>query len=184
MQNALIEWNFHLLWGAPPVQAMGDRMSRTMSQAMPREDLRTLTSVQDALDRIDLGGFADGVIRMLIFLAASRKEVRRSRLERSNQMLLSTEPFASMKPKHRTRMIHKESLIVGYEPEAALAALPKLIATDEERERALALCEEIAGPKEEMSRETVDMLNRLALALGKEPVAVPAVDAENVRRIA
>ncbi|WP_242477235.1 DUF3141 domain-containing protein [Halochromatium glycolicum] len=170
LQNAMIEWNFHLLWAAPPVQALGDRLGTTVAQSEPREDLRTLTQVQDALDRIDLGGFADGVVRMLIFLAHSRKEVRRSRLERSNQMLLSTEPFASMKPKHRTRMIHKETLIVGYEPEAAMAALPKQLASAEDRERALALCEQIAGPREEMSRETLDMMNRLALALEATPL--------------
>jgi pimeloyl-ACP methyl ester carboxylesterase len=181
-QNAMIEWNFHLLWGAPPVQRLGEQLSRTISQA-PREDLRTLTSVQDALDRIEQGGFADGLIRMLIFLAQSRKEVRRSRLERSNQMLLSTEPFASMKPKARTRMIHKESLIVGYEPDAALAALPKLIETPEDRQRALAVCEEIAGPREEMSPETLEMLNRLALAL-EQPVVVPAPEARGPRKIA
>lgn len=184
MQNAMIEWQFHLLWGAPPVQALGERLSRTVAKSEPREDLRTLTEVQDALDRIDLGEFADGVIRMLIFLANSRKEVRRSRLERSNQMLLATEPFASMKPKHRTRMIHKESLIVGYEPEAAMAALPKLLRTEDERKRALELCEQIAGPREEMSRETIDMMNRLALTLGQEPVAMLADEAGNVLRIA
>ena len=143
-----------------------------------------VVGVPDALDRIDLGDFADGVIRMLIFLANSRKEVRRSRLERSNQMLLSTEPFASMKPKHRTRMIHKESLIVGYEPEAAMAALPKLVRTDDERRQALALCEQIAGPREEMSRETVDMMNRLALTLGQEPAAIPPDEPGSVLRIA
>ncbi len=181
-QNAMIESSFHLLWGAPALQPLGEGLSRTVSQA-PREDLRTLTSVQDALDRIELGSFADGVIRMLIFLAHSRKEVRRSRLERSNEMLMSTEPFASMKPKARTRMIHKESLIVGYEPEAALAALPTLIESDAERRRALELCETIAGPRDEMSPETIDMLNRLALALGQEPVAASA-EAGSLRRIA
>jgi pimeloyl-ACP methyl ester carboxylesterase len=185
MQNAMIEWNFHLLWGAPPVQAMGERLSTTIASSEPREDLRTLTAVQDALDRIDMGGFADGVIRMLIFLAHSRKEVRRSRLERSNRMLLSTEPFASMKPKHRTRMIHKETLIVGYEPEAAMAALPALLPTDDERKQAFELCEQIAGPRDEMSAETVDMMNRLALVLGQEPVVVATGDdPDNVRRIA
>ncbi|MCG6939880.1 MAG: DUF3141 domain-containing protein [Thiohalocapsa sp.] len=184
LQNALIEWNFNLLWGAPQVQALGERLAVTVAESQPREDLRTLTEVQDALDRIDLGTFADGVIRMLIFLAHSRKEVRRSRLERSNQMLLATEPFASMKPKHRTRMIHKETLVVGYEPEAALATLPKLLRTEDERKRALALCEQIAGPREEMSRETIDMMNRLALALGEEPVAILGDDSGAVRRIA
>ena len=98
-------------------------------------------------------------------------------------MLLSTEPFASMKPKHRTRMIHNEPLIVGYEPEAAMAALPKLVRTDDERRQALALCEQIAGPREEMSRETVDMMNRLALTLGQEPVAIPPDEPGSVLRI-
>ena len=160
------------MWGSPATQALGERLSRVVSEA-PREDLRTLTSVQDALDRIGQGGFADGVIRMLILLAKSRKEVRRSRLERSNQMLLSMEPFASMKSKARTRMIHKETLIVGYEPEEALATLPDLIPEEGDRKRALELCEEIAGPREEMSRETIDLFNRLALALGQGPVSTP-----------
>jgi hypothetical protein len=82
-----------------------------------------------------------------------------------------------MKPKHRTRMIHRQSMIVGYEPEEAMATLPKLIATDEERRQALALCQEIAGPQDEMSRESIDMMNRLALALGQPPIA-PAGDGD------
>lgn len=182
MQNAMIELSFHLLWSLPPVAALGERHSQLISDA-PQEDLRTLVQVQDALDRIDQGGFPEGVIRMLIFLAHSRKEVRRSRLERSNQMLMSTEPFASMKAKHRTRMIHRESLIVGFEPEAAIAALPKLIQGEEDRRRALDLCWSIAGPREEMSAETLAMMARLAMALGQElPQGVPAPD--NVRKIA
>ncbi len=172
MQNAMIEWNFHLLWSLPPVAALGERQSRLISGA-PQEDLRSLVQVQDALDRIDQGGFAAAVIRMLILLAHSRKEVRRSRLERSNQMLLSTEPFASMKPKARTRLIHRESLIVGFEPEAAIAALPTLIQGDAERRQALDLCWTIAGPREEMSPETLEMLARLAAVLGQGQAPVP-----------
>lgn len=167
MQNYMIEMSFHLLWAAPPVEALGEQMARRISDA-PQEDLRALVSVQDALDRIDQGSFGEGVIRMLIFLATSRKEVRRSRLERSNQMLEAMEPFASMKPKHRTRMIHRESLIVGFEPEAAMQALPSLLRTDEERRRALEACWQIAGPREEMSEETIDMMRRLASVLGVE----------------
>jgi tellurite resistance protein len=182
MQNAMIEWNFHLLWSLPAVAALGDRQSRLISDA-PQEDLRNLVQVQDALDRIEQGGFAEGVIRMLILMAHSRKEVRRSRLERSNAMLMSTEPFASMKAKARTRLIHRESLIVGFEPEAAIVALPKLLQDVEDRRRALDLCWNIAGPREEMSPETLGMMARLALALGQEvPQAQSAPD--NVRKIA
>jgi tellurite resistance protein len=167
MQNAMIEQSFHLIWSAPAVAALGESRSQLVSDA-PQEDLRTLVQVQDALDRIEQGGFPEALIRMLILLAHSRKEVRRSRLERSSQMLKSTEPFASMKPKQRTRLIHRESLIVGFEPEAAIAALPKLIRNDEERRRALELCWSIAGPREEMSAETLDMMARLSAVLGQD----------------
>ncbi|ESQ17448.1 MAG: alpha/beta hydrolase [Thiohalocapsa sp. PB-PSB1] len=171
LQSAMIETGFHLLWTAPPVAALGQPTARRVSEA-PQEDLRSLVSVQDALDRIDQGGFAEGLVRMLIILAQSRKEVRRSRLERANQMLVSTEPFASMKPKHRTRLIHRESLIVGFEPEEAMAALPRLLRHDEDRRRALDLCLEIAGPREEMTSESIAMMTRLALVLESEPLAL------------
>ncbi|MGD2012027.1 MAG: DUF3141 domain-containing protein [Desulfobacterales bacterium] len=164
MQNAMIEQSFHLIWAAPSVAALGERQSQLVSDA-PQEDLRTLVQVQDALDRIEQGGLPEGVIRMLILLAQSRKEVRRSRLERSNRMLMSTEPFASMMPKHRTRLIHRESLIVGFEPEEAIATLPKLLKDEEDRRRALALCWDIAGPREEMSPESQAMMGRLSAAL-------------------
>ncbi len=164
MQSALIEWNFHLFWSLPQVQAMGERLGRTVSEAPP-EDLRTLSSVQDALDRIESGGFADGVVRMLIFLARSRKEVRRDRLERANQMMTAVEPFASMPAKQRTRMIHRASLIVSFAPEEAMATLPALIRTPEGRKRALEICEAIAGSRDEMSPETMAMFDRITAAL-------------------
>ena len=172
MQNAMIEMSFHLLWSLPPVAALGAPRSQIISEA-PQEDLRSLVQVQDALDRIEQGGFAEGVIRMLILMAHSRREVRRSRLERSNLMLVTTEPFASMRPKTRTRLIHRESLIVGFEPEAAITALPKLIQGEEDRRRALALCWEIAGPREEMSPETLVLMGRLAVVLGQEATPTP-----------
>jgi len=169
LQNAGMEWTFHQVWAAPAVQAIGHTHTRRISDARS-EDLRTLSAVQDALDRMTQGGFAAGVVRMLILLAQSRKEVRRSRLERANRMLMTSEPFASMAPKRRTRLIHRESLIVGLEPDAALETLPELLTTARERRRALDLCEEIAGPRAEMSEATIALLERLATLLG---VAAP-----------
>ena len=164
MQEAIIEWNFHAFWGLPFARSLGKNLSRTVSEA-PQEDLRTLASVQDALDRISIGGYAEGVLRMLILLAQSRKEVRRSRLERSNEMMMTNEPFKSMTPKQLSRMIHRQSLIVSFEPDEAITTLPELLQTKEDREQAMKLCELIAGPREEMSVETIDMFERLARSL-------------------
>jgi pimeloyl-ACP methyl ester carboxylesterase len=165
LQDFSIEMSFNLLYNTPLMKSIGERRSLRISDA-PQEDFRSLLSVQDALDHMEAGGFADGVVRMLIFLAQSRHEVRRSRLERSNQILATVEPFASMKPKHRTRMIHRQSLIVGFEPEKAKATLPILLTTREEREKAMELCWQIAGPVEEMVETTVELMAEFNRLLG------------------
>ena len=167
MNEFMIEWTFNLLYGSPAARALGAPRSRHVSDA-PLGDLRGLSTVQDALDRIEDGGFPEAVIRMLILLARASGSVRRSRLERSNRMLETAEPFASLTPKHKTRMVHRESLIVGFESEEALCTLPRLIPGVDERRRAIALCLEVAGPAAEMSEAVVAMFKRFAEILDIE----------------
>jgi len=162
-----IEQTFHTMYGSPAARLPGMSMSRYICDA-PMGDLRSLVNVQEALDRIDEGGFQEGVIRMLTLLARVHGSVRRSRLERANRLLETEEPFASMKSKHRTRLVYRESLIVNFEPEQALANLPKLIHTPQQRRNALAMCYDVAGPAEEMSDEVVDMFRRIAAVLEVE----------------
>jgi pimeloyl-ACP methyl ester carboxylesterase len=159
VRDAWYELCFYQMFGSPMARALGESLQWRISDA-PQEDLRALTDVQSALDRMEEGGFAAAVIRMLILLAKSRGSVRRSRLERSNEMLSSTEPFASMRLKKRTRLIHRQSLIVDFEPEQALETLANLIADPDERRRALEICEHVAGPAEDMTPTTVAMLER------------------------
>jgi pimeloyl-ACP methyl ester carboxylesterase len=167
IQDFWIESTFHWLYATPHAKSIGAAKSRRISDA-PQEDLRSLVEVQEALDRMEEGGFAEGVVRMLIFLARSRGQIRRSRLQRSNEILEKTSPFAEMKPKHRTRLIHRESLIVAFEPDGALETLPRLFRDYDEKARALEICLEIAGPEEEMTEATVTMLKDLESRLMTE----------------
>jgi tellurite resistance protein len=176
IQDFWIESSFHWLYSTPHAKSIGANRSRRISDA-PQEDLRSLVEVQEALDRMEEGGFAEGVIRMLIFLARSRGEVRRSRLQRSNEILEKTAPFAEMKPKHRTRLIHRESLIVAFEPDAALETLPHLFHDYDEKARALEICLEVAGPEEEMTEATLIMLKKLEKLLMVEG-KVPQIDVQ------
>ncbi|HQR52343.1 MAG TPA: hypothetical protein PLZ79_03675 [Burkholderiales bacterium] len=138
-----------------------------MSDA-PLGDLRALATVQDALDRIEKGGFSAGVVRMLILLARAHGTIRKDRLERSNRMLETVEPFASIPAKHKTRLVHRESLIASFEPEAALRTLPKLFAGIDERRRAVELCRDVAGPVEEMGEAVREMFRRFREVLEVE----------------
>jgi len=139
------------------------------------ETLRELPKVEAALAKIEQGGFAEAVIRMLILMARSRGAVRQSRLERSNAILQSTEPFRGMGEDVRTQIINEQTLIIDFEPEAAIRALPKLLPAAAERQRAIALVEEIAGDPAEMSEPTTRMLKRLREILAvSSPAFQPA----------
>lgn len=175
-----IEWTFHALYSSPAARAFGASRAVRVSDK-PEADPRTLVPVQEALDRIETGEFAEAVVRMLVLAARARGSVRRSRLQRADEVLDATEPFASMKPKHRTRIVHRESIIATFEPEAALHALPKLLPMEADRRRALALCYEIAGPVDEMTPEVVAMFERFAATLG---VDNPAATKSGASRVA
>jgi len=136
------------------------------------ESLRELPQVQAALINLTRGGYAEAVIRMLILLAKARGSVRQSRLERSNAILQSAEPFRSMGESVRSHVITEQNLIVDFEPEEAIAALPTMLRTAEERSRAIALVEQIAGDLVEMNEPTVRMLVRIRDILGLPPVAL------------
>lgn len=133
------------------------------------ETLRELPKVESALANIERGGFGEAVIRMLILMARSRGSVRQSRLERSNAILQSAEPFKGMGDAARTRIIDEQTLIIDFEPETAIRTLPKLLPAASDRQRAIRLVEEIAGDPAEMSEPTTRMLRRLRDTLGVPP---------------
>ncbi len=153
-RELLTETAFFALWanplaawyGAPRVQ------SRTRT---PAGSLRDLPEVVSALDRIESGGYPEALIRMLVLIAATRSTgVRRSRLERSFSVLTRREPFASMEVSARARLIHEQSLIARFAPAQAFTALPKLLESKADRERALETVEYVVGDAAEMDEAT------------------------------
>ncbi len=170
LRHASIEIAFFTLYGTPWMRALG---AGDLGVPIARGDgpLREDPVVQRALTRIEEGGFADAVIRMLVLMAKSRGTIRRSRLERSNQMLRTVEPFASLPPSIRARLIHEQSLIVDFAPEAAFAALRLLLPTAEQRRRALDLVLDVAGAADEMAPATTALVARFRELLGLDDAA-------------
>jgi pimeloyl-ACP methyl ester carboxylesterase/tellurite resistance protein len=170
-----LEWGFFAVWGTPWAREAGRAAARRVSDA-PGSDLRSLETVQEALDRMDEGGFAAALVRMLILLARARGAVRHSRLERANRVLETEPPLCDMTPKHRTRLVHRQSLIVAFEPVDALRRLPRLLDTREARERALRLCVEVSGAGEVAEAPDSPVraeIERLAGALGVPSLLTP-----------
>jgi hypothetical protein len=103
---------------------------------------------------------------MLVMLADSRGAVRRDRLERAARVLTQDEPFRSLSMERRSMIIHEQTVIATFAPEEAIETLPKLLPTKAERERAAAVALYIPGKIEEMSPETLAMMQRLRKAIG------------------
>jgi hypothetical protein len=165
LRDAATEMSFFAAYSSPFMRELASAEPEKISE-VAGTDLRSLTEVSLALDNIGRGGFPVAVIRMLILLAHARKSVRRDRLERSNELLSTKEPFASLGPATRARIIHEQGLIVEFEPGLALATLPGLVPAMADRRRAIRECEFVLGAREEMNEDTSEMLARIRSALG------------------
>jgi pimeloyl-ACP methyl ester carboxylesterase len=189
LRDAAYETSFLSIYGTPFMQWLGQPYAHERTRKDPNE-LRYLPEVQAMLLGVDSGGFKTSVIRMLILLADSRGSVRRDRLERSSEVLTQREPFASMSPKHRANMIREQSVIIEFEPVAALAALPRMLPTPEVRRAAMDVVEYIVGDPAEMEPQTSALLQHMRelLALDTNPptdqAATTATDKAVRRRLA
>jgi hypothetical protein len=121
--------------------------------------------VQEAIKRAKTGGYAEGIIRMLVLLARARGAVRRDRLERSDRLLHAHAPFNSMTHEMRRRMIHEQSVIVEFCGDDAITTLADILKDPVDRYRALNLVMEVAGPMEQLDTPTIAMFRRLQAAL-------------------
>jgi hypothetical protein len=103
--------------------------------------------------------------------------VRRDRLERSAQVLNSTQPFQSMGPERRAELIQQQSLIAEFEPQRAMESLPHLLKTEKERKKALEVVNHILGARDEMEPHSLDLIERMERLLGvaSPVVALPVV---------
>jgi pimeloyl-ACP methyl ester carboxylesterase len=169
MRDAWTETAFHGVYGW--MAAFGVATAEPVEPAAaPRPEA---PEARAALARIEAGGYAEAVIRMMILLAQARGAVRRSRLARSSAMLQGEAPFAQMTAEARQALIREQTIIASMAPVEALAALPRLLPRVTDRRRAMAVVEAVAGPEAELGEAALAMLEQQRNVLGLTRALVP-----------
>ena len=172
MRDAWCELAFFGIYGTPTMRSLGQ--SHAFHRARTEKDqLRFLPEVRVALASISRGGLPEAVVRMLILLVDARGSVRSSRLERAAYTLNHAEPFASLGPERRARLIPEQTLIVLSDTEAAITTLVELLPDMDSRADAIGTVEYIAGPVEEMEEHTIKLLQRMRRVLELPPLRIP-----------
>ena len=165
LRDAAYENTFLAIYGTPMMHTLG-QVDQEEAVAQEAADLRHMPEVKAALAAMEQGDLAAAVIRMLVMLAGSRGSVRKDRLERSAQVLNSTEPFKSMGSERRAELIQQQSIIAEFEPQRAMETLALLLKRDEDRLSALDVVNHILGARNEMEPHSLELIQRMESLLG------------------
>ena len=81
-------------------------------------------------------------------------------------MLAKQEPFATLGSENCAKIIDEQTVVVEYELDLAIAALPCLLPKRKDRQKAIDVVEFIIGSMQEMEPQTITTLAKLQSVLG------------------
>ena len=160
MRDSMTETSFFSIYSSPIIKAF---ISPKDSGAPKRTtvDVRQMPEVHHALESVDKGGLAEGVVRILHLLNDARGYVRRTRLERELIALGHSKLFPDMDHEDIVKIVHQQALIVDFEPKLAMYTLPVLLNTQTAQKKALKLVMDIAGPRDTMHPFALKMYGQI-----------------------
>jgi len=154
--------------------------------AAPVADARELPFVQEALASIAEGGFAEALARVACLLARKGEPLLLSKLQMKQQLMAEHgDLLPSLSADEWRRVRGEQEIIVRYEPDAALATLPKLLAKRADRERLVTLVRRLLDDtRTRPSSEQLDMVQSIgdALDVAPRPAAAPRKRARKTSR--
>ncbi len=143
----------------------------TAQIAEPRE----LPFVKEALASIAEGGYPEALARVACLLARKGEPMLLSRLQMKHELMTEYRDLLPAMPPDQWRRIRGEQeIIVRYEPEQALATLPKLLADSADREKLVTLVRRLLADERvqraKPSTEQLAMVEHIGEALDVSPL--------------
>jgi hypothetical protein len=127
-------------------------------------DAKKSPAIQAALARIDQGSRIDGLVRMALLVMKAGTGLRRlSAMKEARELVGSDVGLVDMPAEQAQAIIRTQSFIVEYDAAGALATLPRLLGSAEDRRVALALLDRLQGRLEvnDAQRQLLATFDRL-----------------------
>jgi pimeloyl-ACP methyl ester carboxylesterase len=185
MRDAMSEALFFQTYGSLFSLYLADEHAAAERRLAPPGDPRQLPFVREALAAVATGGYPEALTRAGYLLARHGEPLPLARLELKEKLMAEYRDLLPDIPRHEARRIRGEQeIICRYEPEQAVATLPALLASPEDRVRFVALVERlVSDPRVQAAGTTAgqrEMLARIRSVLGADGDA-PASESAHVR---
>ncbi len=137
MRDAMSEATFFLTYGNVFSLYVADKHAH---DPRPVAEPRELPFVQEALASMGEGGYAEALARVACLLARKGEPLLLSKLRVKQDLMRDFKDLLPAMPVDQWRRVRGEQeIIVRYAPDEALATLPKLLASAEDRKRLVTL---------------------------------------------
>jgi hypothetical protein len=168
VRDAVSEAQFFQTYGSLFGLYLAEKHAAQAQQA-PRE----LSFVREALASIEQGGYAEALTRIGALLAEHGAPIPLERVQLKQELMQEYGEYLPDLPRDEARRIRGEQeIIVRYEPEKALATLPKLLSDPADRTRLAAFLEKLlADPRMQPVKPTARQGEILAAV--REMLAAP-----------
>jgi pimeloyl-ACP methyl ester carboxylesterase len=183
-QEKLSEQMFLAIYGMPALQAAvgvdpaAGRPRRPGKSALHRELVEK--RIAELKSGINKGGLQECTIRGLIYIGAARGAIDERGVAALRRIRL-TEEGSKMTLAQFKSMAREQFFLLLLEPEATLAAIPKLLPSDlAERRKGLAAIRNVLSSSGEISGEAAERLKKVAALFGLDEAQPSGTGAEKV----
>ena len=143
-QGRYTETVFFGIWSMPWFRQYGKPVGSR--RLLNKDELHSLPKVNQALTKINEGGFQEAVVRMMILCnIVADNNINRDQLVRLTEVLTQKEPFTHLSQTELATMIHTQTLIVRFAEDDSITSLSTLLTTKVQRVNALKWVNYVVG---------------------------------------
>jgi hypothetical protein len=187
-RDSTAEKLFFAVYGNPALQAaVGIKPESAHERRAPKSVLHKellAKRIEELKSQVDKGGLQECTVRALIYAGSARGKVDERGVQTLRQIRLADDTHRLTLAQFKA-MAREQFFLMLLEPEAALAAIPRLLPPDtEERQKALAAIRHVLSAAGEIQGEVAERLKRVTALFETGAGALPPPSAVNLPFVA